>query len=58
MQEVVWDEELEFFAQCLVNQCEFSHDKCPVRTDEKYFGQILHLGYASNGNINQGRQVV
>ncbi|KAF2884508.1 hypothetical protein ILUMI_21653 [Ignelater luminosus] len=45
MQELVWDEELEFFAQCLANQGIYKHDNCTIKTDGTPFGQNIASGY-------------
>ncbi|KAF2896319.1 hypothetical protein ILUMI_09858, partial [Ignelater luminosus] len=41
MRELVWDEELEFLAQCWANQCPKSHDSCRKKSDRMESGQNL-----------------
>ncbi|KAF2896316.1 hypothetical protein ILUMI_09855 [Ignelater luminosus] len=41
MRELVWDDELEFQAQCWANQCLLQHDRCRRKYDGQYIGQNL-----------------
>lgn len=53
MQELEWDEELEYISQCWANQCKFEHDECR-NTQKGYSGQnIVYHGSTLQSQTQQ-----
>lgn len=47
MNQLVWDDELEFIAQCWANQCKFQHDNCRNTVSEQVGQNIVYRGSTS-----------